>query len=364
MEDRYKACMILAAVGDAVGYKNGSWEFNYSGVDIHNELARMGGVEGINTEGWKLSDDTIMHLATAEALIKAKQAKADFHTQIKLLAKEYVACRSDMSGRAAGPTCLAGIRYLAEHLDTWETVSYNCRGGGCGGSMRAQCIGLAFPGQENRDILIAYSIESGRLTHNHPTGFLGAMVSAAFTALAIEGVSPNKWGQILIKDLLPRSMKYLESTNRDFNLIEKDASYFSNHWHEYLKERGLESGDDPIPQFPDTYGVEERETFYKKFSYSGWAGSSGDDSVIIAYDALLGANGDYKELVLRGFLHGGDNDSTGTIAGGWFGALYGVGPVLPKYSKHIDSLEYLDRIKKCSKNLFKLYATHKKWFQF
>ena len=31
-------------------------------------------------------------------------------------------------------------------------------------------------------------------------------------------------------------------------------------------------------------------------------------SVIIAYDALLGCNGDWKELVLRGVLHGGDND--------------------------------------------------------
>ena len=26
----------------------------------------------------------------------------------------------------------------------------------------------------------------------------------------------------------------------------------------------------------------------------------------------------------RGILHGGDNDSTGTIAGAWFGALYGL----------------------------------------
>jgi len=26
---------------------------------------------------------------------------------------------------------------------------------------------------------------------------------------------------------------------------------------------------------------------------------------------------------LRGILHGGDNDSTGTIGGAWFGAYYG-----------------------------------------
>jgi hypothetical protein len=36
--------------------------------------------------------------------------------------------------------------------------------------------------------------------------------------------------------------------------------------------------------------------------------------VIIAYDALLGAKGSWNELVYRGILHGGDNDSTGTAS--------------------------------------------------
>ena len=54
-----------------------------------------------------------------------------------------------------------------------------------------------------------------------------------------------------------------------------------------------------------------------------WPGSNGLGSVLIAYDALLGCKGDWNELCLRGVLHGGDNDSTGTIAGAWFGAMYG-----------------------------------------
>ena len=32
------------------------------------------------------------------------------------------------------------------------------------------------------------------------------------------------------------------------------------------------------------------------------------------YDALLGCDGKWEELVLRGVIHGGDNDSTGTIS--------------------------------------------------
>lgn len=51
--------------------------------------------------------------------------------------------------------------------------------------------------------------------------------------------------------------------------------------------------------------------------------ASGHDSVIIAYDALLGSLYNWSELCLRGVLHGGDNDTTGTIACAWYGAYKG-----------------------------------------
>jgi ADP-ribosylarginine hydrolase len=37
----------------------------------------------------------------------------------------------------------------------------------------------------------------------------------------------------------------------------------------------------------------------------------------------LGSNDNWEELMLRAALHGGDSDSTGCIAGSWFGAIYG-----------------------------------------
>ena len=43
-----------------------------------------------------------------------------------------------------------------------------------------------------------------------------------------------------------------------------------------------------------------------------------------SYDALLGSKDSWSELCLRGMLHGGDSDSTGTIAAAWYGALYGL----------------------------------------
>lgn len=168
--------------------------------------------------------------------------------------------------------------------------------------------------------------------------------------------------------------------------------------------------------FPSPYGPEERDAYYKKISFAGWGGASGHDvlsfsypfyfaflayficlsfflflttiqSVIIAYDALLGAEGDFLELVkrglhsspflpylpflsfilipsissflsflsilsaisvlsffyslsslihLKGVLHGGDNDTTGVMACAWWGALHGFDGVPERIWKNVE----------------------------
>jgi ADP-ribosylarginine hydrolase len=45
--EKYEASMLLHAVGDAMGYYNGKWEFKFSGLDIHEDLKKMGGVESL-----------------------------------------------------------------------------------------------------------------------------------------------------------------------------------------------------------------------------------------------------------------------------------------------------------------------------
>lgn len=80
---------------------------------------------------------------------------------------------------------------------------------------------------------------------------------------------------------------------------------------------------------------------------NGWPGALGVDAAIIAYDSLLGSLDNYEEMCLRSMLHGGDNDSTGTIAGAWFGALYGFkGVPMAKHINDLEDKEFIDTLGK------------------
>lgn len=69
--------MLLAAVGDAIGYKNGHWQFNRNGAEIHSQMMELTSQKGVlklvvNKKSFRYSDDTVMHFATAKGLIQCK----------------------------------------------------------------------------------------------------------------------------------------------------------------------------------------------------------------------------------------------------------------------------------------------------
>ena len=343
---RFEASMVLAGVGDAIGYKNGNWEFCRSGERIHEQLEQLGGLDGIsvNPQNWMISDDTVMHIATAEALL------SDWDTHKELyhaLAKQYRECMRDMSGRAPGLTCSATIRTLRPGVPDGHVIPFNPKGGGCGAAMRSAPIGLFYSKPKQIHDLVAVSIEAGRMSHNHPTGFLGSLATALFVSYAVQNKPLKEWGAGLLQTL-DTAMDYVQDVGRDVKENKENWSYFKEKWTNYLKLRGILDGK-AEPTFPEKYGISERDEFYKSLSFSGTGGASGHDAPMIAYDALLSSGDSWSELCHRSMLHGGDSDSTGIIAAACWGAMHGYKGV-PK--GHYHKLEYVDKLKSLAKKIY------------
>lgn len=101
LEQRYKASMVLSGAGDALGYNHGTWEFENDGVLIHEQVQKRGGLEKLDAIDFPVSDDTVMHLATAEALVKVGEG-ASLPVLYQVLVEKYIVSMTDMAGRGAG----------------------------------------------------------------------------------------------------------------------------------------------------------------------------------------------------------------------------------------------------------------------
>ena len=352
LQERYAASMVLSGVGDALGYKNGCWEFVRLGKTIHSRVEDLGGVEAlkVNPKNFRVSDDTVMHLATAEALVSDWRSSDEPKEKLFLtLARKYQECMQDMDGRAPGMMCMTSTARLKPDEPKGYIIPFNLSGGGCGAAMRAVPIGLYFSHPSQLEDLIAVAIESGRMTHNHPTGFLGALAAALFTSYAIQQKPPVEWGAGLM-EVLDKAMKYIKEIGREVIYIKAQWFFFHDKWESYLKMRGIRDGKS-APVFPEAFGIEERDKFYRSISFSGCGGASGHDAPMIAYDAILGAGESWSELCKRGMFHGGDSDSTGILAGAMWGAYRGFKGV-PE--NHYKDLEYRDRLLKLAEQIYKV----------
>ncbi|XP_062507019.1 ADP-ribosylhydrolase ARH1-like [Corticium candelabrum] len=351
MKERYRASMVLSGVGDALAYNNGHWEFCHNGRQIYDELEELGGLKKISMKSRCVSDDTVLHIANAEALVSKWSDREEL---FRATAAKYKEAMRDMAGRSPGATTSQSVYRLKPRVPRGYVIPFNARGGGCGAAMRSMCIGLFYPRREQLPDLIAVSVETGRMTHNHPTGYLGAFAAALMTSYAVQGRDVRSWG-VSLMDTLPDVWKYVEEVGRDVKENRSTWDYFTDQWKSYLKIRGIQDGQSD-PKFPQDFDFEERDVFYKSLSFAGWGGASGHDAPMIAYDALLGAGDCWSKLCDRGLFHGGDSDSTGVIAGACWGALYGFHNV-PK--NNYEKLEYRDRLGKLADMLLERSVSEK-----
>ncbi|XP_041844447.1 protein ADP-ribosylarginine hydrolase-like protein 1 [Melanotaenia boesemani] len=341
--EKFKAAMVLGAVGDALGFKKGHWESCTSGKKIQEELASLGGLGALKLEpdNWPLSDAVLMHITTAEALVTDYWCLEDLYREVVRL---YVEAMVSLQGRAPDPTTVESYVHLKPHnfLLAWHTP-FNEKGSGFGAAAKAMCVGMRYWQPERQENLVEVSIEIGRMTHNHPTGFLGSLTAALFASYAIQGKPLVTWGRELMK-VIPRAEEYCRKTIRHMAEYQENWFYFEAKWQFYLEEREIDKEEQNKPSFPDHYDAEETDKMYKRWSSEGRAGRRGHDAPMIAYDALLAAGSDWAELCKRAMFHGGESEATGLIAGCLYGLMHGLSQVPPGLFQDLDKREHLEEL--------------------
>lgn len=359
MQSRYIACLLLHAIGDTIGFNNGIYEFNFGikhftpnlTLEIVYDFIDKGGMNNINLENWRISDDTILHLKTAEALLEPYTSMNKLGNIIKNKYLEaYERLVKEYKIRAPGNATLKYLKLLKDGTE-WDKIPYDLYAGGSGASMRCSCIGLVYYGKKNRDKLVQIAIESSRMTHNSAVGYLGGFTSALFTAFAIENIDIKKWPKKLIDIIGSKVGPYIDKMKRDVANFKKDVHVFLEKWTKYIDDKFDESGN--VIKRRTTKNLVYRTKYYQdNFGFTGsLPGFGGDDSVIIAYDCLIDSGKSWDKLVYYSMLHAGDSDTTGCIAGSWFGAMIGLYNVPDNHFKYI---EEKDSIIDLGKKLFEL----------
>lgn len=359
--EKFKNCILVHALGDTIGYKNGQWEFMGT-LDKVYEFIDLGGIN-INLKNWLVSDDTILHMKLIESLLTDYKSIntlcENFSSKLIEAYNEFL--KEGLNKRAPGNITMNMIKNLIDGKK-WNEQIYNVNYGGSGASMRTACIGLLYHGLKNRNLLLQVAIETSRITHNSAVGYLGGYTCALFTAFAMEGIAIENWPFLLLENK-NTILEYIKLIKRDVNQYENDSFTFFEKWNTYIKDKF--TNDKKIIKRKTSINLYYRCNYYKdKLSYSTknnlsndrhmeLIGAGGDDSVIIAYDCLIDANDNWEKLIFYAMLHTGDTDTTGCIAGAWYGILYGINNIPNNF---LIDLEYKEKLTKLAIDLYNKYT--------
>lgn len=330
VRDRFLGCLLGGAVGDALG---APVEF-MSLDEIRGTFGREGIRDFAPSYGklGAITDDTQMTLFTAEGLIRGwlRGQTKGIVSYPSVVAHAYLrwlltqgrrsACEliPDSEGwlyghrelhhaRAPGLTCLGA---LEEMLGFGDRARNNSKG--CGGVMRVAPVGLfawhwrheAAPHEDTFDV----ACELAAITHGHPTGQLAA---GAFAVMVLSLACGGS-----LQDALNVAVGCLKKRPKHEETLQA-----------LERVRALAKSRLPVTDAIAELG-------------EGWVAE--EALAIAVYCALVAES--LEEGVVYAVNHGGDSDSTGSIAGNLLGVMHGVVAIPERWLGRLELTEVISDV--------------------
>ena len=317
--DRVLGCMLGGAVGDALGYRV---EF-LSRAEIDARYGDAGvGEPALNEVGEaNVSDDTQMTLFTADGLLESigRRGRLDTVDVLSAVRDATLTWFAMQQGQSPAPGASRLSRYTV--LGKQQAPGTTCMGAsrlgatgtveapinhskGCGGVMRVAAVGLIQDLSPSQAFELA--TRCAAQTHGHPSGHLSAGVLAAVVRGLVEQL-----------DLVDAVIEALAIARAWPGADETVAAV----------ERALELVD-AVDR--DRHGAITQLG-------QGW---HGDEALAIGVYSALAAS-DFRDAVRTASNHGGDSDSTASIAGQIHGAWKGLAGIPNAWIRRLDALDPL-----------------------
>ena len=319
--DRYYAsrvlgCLLGGAVGDALGY-----EVEFSSLSaIRDRFGQTGIQEPVLSPDGKatVSDDTQMTIFTADGLIKGVAGngsvrQADALDAVRAATLNWYSMQTGRGGvgrladypvlaksRAPGTTCTNACSSGA--MGTPENPINNSKG--CGGVMRIAPVGLWLALSDEQAFELG--ARCAAQTHGHPSGYLSAGALASMVRNLLNGLEPAS--------------------------CAAQAIEIARNWPDAAEMIAcVEHACELAGQRTEDYaGAVARLG-------EGWVGE--EALAIGLYSVLVGTN--FKDAVCIASNHGGDSDSTASIAGQIYGAWKGLAGLSHPWIRRLDALHPL-----------------------
>lgn len=323
IRSRYRGCLLGGAVGDSLG---AAVEFM-----SESEIGQRFGPDGVQEPSLAygrlgaITDDTQLTLFTAEGLMRAfirERVRGICHppgviayAYLRWLHTQGVSHRAHdecldgwlitnrelFERRAPGTTCLAALRALKDVGDRAKNDSK-----GCGSVMRVAPVGMMFASLsaegslESMEACFKLACEAAAITHGHPT----AQLSSGAFAVMVMGL------------LVGRTLD--ESVRTALDLLAGEAGHEES-------TNAIVSACDLARSRPGDIGA-------IRMLGEGWIA---EEALAIGLYCALSVIG-FREGVVLAVNHGGDSDSTGSIAGQLLGAMHGIESVPTGWLKKLE----------------------------